>query len=1102
MLSGLSGSLLSHYFAERLLAVEFAGALGEESVQPAFHRFGRWWREQGSQLGPASSLRSIFEQAVRPLAETLGFGVASGSVVTYKEVRIALLTGAWTDPLDALWRNAVRAGLGVSSPWCLCCNGRELRLVDAERTYSRAYLQFDLERIADDARAFSVFWGTLRAEAFYAPTGHAPLINTIVRQSAQHGAAVGRSLRVGVVQSVTALLSGLLDAKLRRRRPKDGELQTGFDESLTLVYRILFLMFAEARGLVPVWHPIYRDHYTIESLRDAAEHPGHAKGLWDALQAISRLAHRGCRAGALGVPAFNGRLFSPRRAPMAETTSVADEVVRRALVALSTAPARGAQHDTAAHRTRIDYRDLGVEQLGAVYESVLEYEPAYAEDEGTNGHVLLRCGSDQRKTTGSFYTPQSITDYLVRRTLHPLVEHAASAHILQLRIVDPSMGSAAFLVAACRYLARAYERALLRERTCGEDDIDDRDRAGFRRAIAQRCLFGVDLNPTAVQLARLSLWLATLAADKPLSFLDHHLVCGDSLIGASPVDLARQAPPRAGRSTSASRNVDTPLFSDADLEPSLAAAVLERTWMADVADDTLAVVREKERRLERLGATSRWKTLADLWCACWMWPEREISAGGAVFSSLREQIISGRRTLPARIAEPLLQRARAIAERSRFLHWPLEFPEIYFGAAGEPLDNPGFDAVLGNPPWNMLRGDSPEKAFIRGSGVYRYQGRGHVNRYQLFVERALALLKRGGRMGLVLPSGFATDHTSSALRRRLLDHCELDSLAGFDNRRAIFPIHRSVRFVLVTATTGRPTTSIRCRFGIDDPAVLDTVPDEGDRARDPIYTVSLTPALMSRLAGEQLTIPELHTPRDVAIVERIVHRFPRLADADGWNARFGRELNATDDKAHFSSSGRGMPVLEGKHIEPFIAHVEQSTQTIAETHASQLIDPARSFKRPRLAYRDVASSTNRVSLIAAILPIGVLTTHSLFCVKTLLGDDEQHYLCGMLNSFVANYLVRQVIQTHLGSTTVEDLRVPKLAPRSVEFREISLLARSLSRGAQLEGAARLQAAAAQAYELTLEEFRHVLATFPLVPEAERAAAMDEFSRRLETCGSA
>ena len=150
------------------------------------------------------------------------------------------------------------------------------------------------------------------------------------------------------------------------------------------------------------------------------------------------------------------------------------------------------------------------------------------------------------KSTGSFYTPQSLTDYVVRRTLHPLVAEAPAERILHLRLVDPAMGSAAFLVSACRYLARAYERALIREDACGESDIDEGDRAGFRRQIAQRCLFGVDLNPTAVQLARLSLWLATLSANKPLTFLDHRLVCGDSLLGASPVDIARQ-PPTAGR---------------------------------------------------------------------------------------------------------------------------------------------------------------------------------------------------------------------------------------------------------------------------------------------------------------------------------------------------------------------------------------------------------------------------------------------------------------------------------------------------------------------------------------------------------------------------
>ena len=204
------------------------------------------------------------------------------------------------------------------------------------------------------------------------------------------------------------------------------------------------------------------------------------------------------------------------------------------------AKAEARHYVRSARRTRIDYRDLGVEQLGAVYESVLDYEPAYADSR--RNQILLRRGGDARKSTGSFYTPQTLTDYVVRRTLHPLVDGAPADRILQLRVVDPAMGSAAFLVSACRYLARAYERALVREGLTDEADIDDADRALFRRLVAQRCLFGVDLNPTAVQLARLSLWLATLSANKPLTFLDHHLVCGNSLIGASPIDMARQPP--------------------------------------------------------------------------------------------------------------------------------------------------------------------------------------------------------------------------------------------------------------------------------------------------------------------------------------------------------------------------------------------------------------------------------------------------------------------------------------------------------------------------------------------------------------------------------
>lgn len=1129
MLNGLSGSLLSHYFAERLLHVSFAGQLGEAVSRQAQKRLARWWTDQGSQLGPASSVRAIWDQGAVPLAEILGFTVRQSEIrstdircalLTSANSRVAFLVGHWSDSLDTLWRKAVRTGIGFQASWCLCTNGRELRLVDTERTYSRAYLQLDLEQAIADPRTFPVFWGVMRADAFLAPqrscrvggpalanAREASLIFQIIRTSASHGQAVNRSLRSGVIDAVQHLLIGLLAAK---GRPAEPDLPAGFDEALTIVYRMLFLMFAEARGLVPNWHPVYRDSYTIESLRAEVERTEDARGLWDTLQAIARLAHRGCHAGTLIVPAFNGRLFSPSRAPIAESCSVDNFVTRKAVMALSTTlvgrsnpPSpeglrrAGRTSPTNGGLIRIDYRDLGVEQLGAIYESVLEYVPTA---------TGLKRGGDRRKATGSFYTPQSITDYVVRRTLHPLVEQASAEQILALRIVDPAMGSAAFLVAACRYLARAYERALLREGTCHEGDVDETERAGFRRQVAQHCLFGVDLNPTAVQLARLSLWLATLAAGKPLSFLDHHLVCGDSLVGASPVDLARQSPPRRGRSSAHQRISETPLFLDVDLEPSLAHAVLERRWLADTSDDTPEIVREKEKRLDRLAGALRWKALADLWCACWMWPETATAPSPAVFAALVDALTHGRTTLPERVTSALLERSRQIAQNQRFLHWMLEFPEVYFDASGEPLPNAGFDAVLGNPPWDMLRADSGDareaarssntltKQFFRNSGVYRHLDAGHINRYQVFLECAMMLTRRGGRIGFLLPSGFATDHTSASLRRRLLEHADVDTLTGFDNRNAIFPIHRSVRFLICTATNGRPTDRINCRFGIDDPRLLETIPDSGDRPGDPVYAITLTPSLIRSVAGEKLTIPDLRSAVDLAVVERIVHRFPRLRDHDGWNVRFGRELNATEDRRHFHSRATGLPVLEGKHIEPFRAHVGRSRQRILEKTAAQLLDPANTFRRRRLAYRDVASSTNRLSLIAAILPAGVVTTHSLFCLKTFLVADDQEYLCAMLNSFVANYLVRQVMTTHLGSTTIEELRVPKPAYDSPAFGEMVELAIGLRNHATNGDAARLQALAAHTYELTAEDFRHVLSTFPLVSEAERAAAREAFER--------
>jgi hypothetical protein len=871
-----------------------------------------------------------------------------------------------------------------------------------------------------------------------------------------------------------------------------------FEQALTIVYRMLFLLFAEARGLVPLWHPVYRESYSLEALREAAEEAHRATGLWDALRAIGRLAHAGCRAGDLRVTPFNGRLFSPAHTPLADRRDLDDDAARRSLLALSTRPSANG-----GGRERIAYRDLGVEQLGAVYETLLDYEPRIEQRPRQSAIVSLERGSDVRKATGTFYTPQPLADYLVRRTLAPLVAGRSPERILQLRVVDPAMGSGAFLVAACRYLGRAYETALVDAGGCHPSDIGEHERTAIRRAIAERCLYGVDLNPMAVQLARLSLWLATLAADRPLTFLDHRLHAGDSLTGAWLRNL-RQPP--SARTRVRPYESQLPLLDDEALGTVIAGVLPIRFALESIPNDTLEQVRTKEQAMAAMAARdtalTRWKRVADLWCATWFAAHGDLPP--EAFASLSDQLLGAGGALPPRMSAAYLMTAARIAETRRFFHWELEFPEVFFDADGGRRARGGFDAVIGNPPWDMLRADagSAERRsesrgsvgallrFTRDAGIYSAQSDGHANQYQLFVERAMDLAADGGRLGLVLPSGLAIDYGSALLRRQLLARCDVDAIVGLDNQRGVFPIHRSVRFLLLTATKGSPTQSIACRLGESGTAVLEQLGDE-PAASSSAFAVRVTPAFLERVSPDDLAIPWLRTPADTAIVERAAALYPALGSPRGWSAHFGRELNATDDRDAFQRPGSGLPVVEGKLIEPFRVDLRSARFSVPAIEAGRRLT-ARRFAHARLAYRDVAGATNRLTLIAAVLPADCVSTHTVFCLRTPLALARQHLLCGLFNSFVVNYLVRLRVSTHVTTRIVEQLPIPtgEAAPRAC--REIGAMARLLATKHDPMIAAALQARVARLYQLTADEFAHVLDTFPLVSREERDRAMTAY----------
>ena len=776
--------------------------------------------------------------------------------------------------------------------------------------------------------------------------------------------------------------------------------------ALILLYRLLFLLYAEDRNLLPVHDKRFDDYALRENVRGNV---GKRKDendtfstsqsrYWAIIDDLSRAIDKGDTS--IGLPAYNGGLFNRDATPLLATARIADDVMADVIDLLSFERIGG-------QRRYINYRDLSVQQLGSIYERLLEFELSYDSAEG----LIVRPNLFARKSSGSYYTPDELVGLILHETLEPLITDRTEAFnakveelrndprdddskiarlhgldpaeaLLSLRIVDPAMGSGHFLVNLVDFLSDTIintmaeatsvvdwaeepyisplanriadirntisRNAEANNWTVDIEQLDDRHI--IRRMVLKRCVYGVDKNDMAVELAKVALWLHSFTVGAPLSFLDHHLRCGDSLFGESVGRVLNRL--RKGKHDGFMREAITKSVGSAasmtTIESLTDAEIAEAHKSKEIFDGVVLMVEPLDQFLKLFHALD-WLALKD-----------------RVDRGARDHFLDGLFGDPVLIAErkiepnlnktpeagrikDILERAFQLVDEERFMNWEVAFPGVWRQWDGERTG--GFDAVIGNPPWDRIKLQEVEwfglrdpkiamalRASDRGKmikalekagdplfddylkakaraeatanmarkgGFYPLLSGGDINLYSLFVERAMDLLSPTGMMGLLTPSGIASDKTASTFFKGVATKGRLKALYDFENKKVFFPdVHASFKFCAFIGAAHRTFTETNCAFYIHKLAELKNL----ERC------FSLSAEDFARVNPNTGTAPILRTRRDANLTKAIYGRLPVLIDRSGgtpvkaWPVKYETMFHMTKDSGLFRTQAE----LEGQ----------------------------------------------------------------------------------------------------------------------------------------------------------------------------------------------
>ncbi|MFN6514088.1 MAG: Eco57I restriction-modification methylase domain-containing protein [Nostoc sp. CreGUA01] len=1051
--------------------------------------------------------------------------------------------------------------------WAIATNGFRWRLLRDSSLMTRlTYVEFDLEQIlnGENFAEFGLFYRLFHRSRLPEGMDDADkcLLEYYHQEALQQGGRVRDRLRDGVEKALIQLGTGFLqhpqNEHLRQKfgvrscalAPLDSDaLKRNYEleyyrQLLRLIYRLLFLMVAESRNLLigedVEKGRIYREYYSIERLRELAERPHWRRegfqDLWQGLRVTFLLFDENWRGKYLGLSPLNGDLFGSYTLPALDDCAIDNHDLLVAIRELSLYQDKG-------QLRRVNYAALDVEELGSVYESLLDFHP---EISAKNYEFKLVFGSE-RKTTGSYYTPPQLVGQLIKTALEPVIEEkvrsCASAHLdsdalkrnyeqslLSLKIVDPACGSGHFLLAAARRVGKELAKIRTGEAEPGSEPL----KLAIRDVI-QNCIYGVDLNPLAVDLCKVALWIEGFSRGFPLNFLDHRIKCGNSLVGVMDLSCLNEGIPdeafkpvtgddkklstQLKKRNKNEREKTGQLSIDEKLETDSVDYAQMWRQLGGIPETTPEQVKDKQKQYkENLQEPSWWLkySACNLWTAAFFMSLTEhhlqlLPTTEALNRLKREKVEKIRKSednYELRITNYELNKvvdaANKLSEEKHFFHWCLEFPEVF--------EQGGFDCVLGNPPWERIKlqekeffasqsaeianavnkaareklikelpKKNPELAqafedakhdaeaqgkFIRESGRFPLTAVGDINTYAIFAETTRKLISSDGRVGVIVPTGIATDDTCKKFFGDLTQKQALASLYDFENREGLFSaVDSRMKFSLL-AMSGKPIKRGNFAFFLTQTKQLE----------NQTRLFQLSPQDIALINPNTLTCPVFRTNTDAELTKKIYQnneillpefqkhshtvRITRMFDMNKQSDLFESSENLSKigikDKSGYiySNNIKYLPLVDGKSFDTYdhryatqkINKNAQLRTGIAENITLEehqninfcpdkllyinenLVDKWSNKRLNRkwiLALMNVTSSTNHRTVIASLLP-DVATDYS---VRIVIFDQPNAVyaacLLGLFNSITFDYITRQKIQgLNLSDYITYQLAVP------------------------------------------------------------------------------